>query len=468
MELLNMTVTLSGSNGWDTWQVASGITGYTFEGDFGNPVSGPPKEQVPGLPFAVPEQMYEMGSVPIAQPYSGMLVQPEAINPLYTGSYALGPYARPPISLGVTPSTTISPFAHQGSQQQFFITMSNESGSCSPGNDGTELQPAAGSSSGWWPGQLCGVQHSSWWTIATKANHSWTIETTALDENGAATYSKAQPVLGIWNTADPTGTLPTVVSQPVAMNSMALGVTQLRVPAAATDGAYRFVVADQFGGGRPDFVYNVRVLYADSVQPSVLPAVGGPITITGTGFRQGNVVLVNGVRASVQSWSATQIVAVAPAQAVANAGAAAVDVEVLDASTGGTSDIGAALTYSTGVVTIGAPATITSVSGESQSVKLGTALQPVVLQVNDANGNAVPSATVNLYQTVYAWEGKCPAEGPCASAPVLKTQQTTATTDNNGQLSVTPLTVPNQPQTIAIAASSGATGFVSVQLVIAP
>jgi hypothetical protein len=170
----------------------------------------------------------------------------------------------------------------------------------------------------------------------------------------------------------------------------------------------------------------------------------------------------------VQSWTATQIVATAPSQTAANAGAVAVDVEVLDASTGATSNIGSALTYSAGAVTVGAPATIIAVSGEGQSVKTGTALQPVVLQVNDANGNAVPNATVNLYQTVYAWEGKCPTEGPCASAPVLRTQQTIATTDNNGQISVTPLTVANQPQTIAIAASTGATGFVSVQLVITP
>jgi hypothetical protein len=468
MELLNMTVTLSGSNGWDTWQVASGIAGYTFEGDFGNPVSGPPKQQVPGVPFASPEQMYEMGNVPIAQPYSGMLVQPEAINPLYTGSYALGPYARPPISLGVASSTAISPFAQQGSEQQFFITMANESGNCSPGNDGTESQPEPANSTGWWSGLLCGVQHSSWLSVPIKANHSWTIESTALDENGAATYSKAQPVLGIWNVTDPTGTLPTVASQPVAMNSMALGVTQLRVPAAATDGTYRFVIADQFGGGRPDFVYNARVLYADTVQPAIVPSTGGPITITGMGFRQGNVVLINGVRASVQSWSATQIVATAPSQALVNAGAVAVDVEVLDASTGGTSDIGSALTYSAGVVTIGPPATITVLSGEGQSVKQGTALQPILLQVNDANGNAVPGTTVNLYQTVYAWEGPCSAEGPCASAPVLRTQQTTATSDTSGQLSVTPLTVPNQPQTIAIAASAGATSFISLQLTITP
>jgi hypothetical protein len=419
--------------------------------------------------------MYEMGNVPLPAGGTGMLIQPEAINPLYSGAYALGPYVRPPLSLVVAPTTTVSPFAQPGSQQGFWITMSNEPGSCSPGSDGTEAAPAAANPSGWWSGLLCGVGHSSWWSVETKANHSWTIEATALDENGAATYSKAQPVLGVWNASDATGTLPTIASQAVAMNSMALGVTQLQVSAATTDGTYRFVVADQFGGGRPDFVYNARVLYADSVQPATVLNAGGTITITGMGFRQGNAVLVNGVRASVQSWSETQIVAIAPTQTAAGAGSAPVDVEVLDASTGATSDIGSALTYSAGTIIVGPPATITVISGEGQSVKAGTALQPVVLQVNDANGNAVPNATVNLYQTVYAWEGPCPSEGPCASAPVLKTQQSTAMTDASGQTSITPLTVLDQPQTVldqpqtvAIAASAGATGFVSLQLVIAP
>ncbi|WP_263378626.1 hypothetical protein [Granulicella paludicola] len=52
------------------------------------------------------------------------------------------------------------------------------------------------------------------------------------------------------------------------------------------------------------------------------------------GFRLGNEVLVNGVPAKVTSWTATKIVAVAPTQSAAQAGAVAVDVEVLDTTTG--------------------------------------------------------------------------------------------------------------------------------------
>jgi hypothetical protein len=145
-----------------------------------------------------------------------------------------------------------------------------------------------------------------------------------------------------------------------------------------------------------------------------------------------------------------------------------VDVEVLDASTGGSSDIAAALTYARSVVVVGAPATVTVVSGAGQSVAVDAALAPVVLQVSDANGNVVGGAAVNVYQTVYAWEGACAAAGPCASAPVLTTQKSAATTDASGKVTITPLTVEGQPQVVEMAGSSGASGFVSLSLEIAP
>ncbi|QMV19460.1 hypothetical protein GOB94_12765 [Granulicella sp. 5B5] len=472
MDLLNMTVTLTEASGtmWESWQTVSGISGVAFQANGGNPVSGAaPETQNSGVVWTEQEAQYEMGDVPVPTSWEGMLVQPEAINPLYTGEYSLGPYVRTPMSMAGGAPNSISPFANPGVLQGFWITMTNEPASCSPGDDGTEASPVAVDPSGWWSGLLCGPGHSSWWSMRVQANRTWTIETTALDEDGAATVRKAQPVIGVWNSSDPTGTLPTVASQATAMNAMSLGVTQLRMPATAVASSYRFVVADQFGGGRPDFAYQARVLYADSVSPATVGLSGGTITITGVGFRQGNEVLVNGVRAQVVSWSATQIVATAPSQSSAGAGVQPVDVEVLDASTGGSTDISGVFTYASAVVVVaGLPAEITAVSGAGQSVYVGTALNPVVLQVSDSNGNPVSGATVNVYQTVYAWEGTCAAKGPCASAPVLKTQKATMTSDANGHVSVTPLTVSGQPQVVEMAVSSGATGFVSLSLVIAP
>lgn len=471
MEMLNVAVTETEASGaiWESWQTASGVSGVMYQTDTGNPVSGPePAADNSGVPWAEQEAQYEMGDVPISAPWVGLQVIPEAINPLYTGEYALAPYVRTPISLNGTAPVQISPFAEPGVQQAFWTTMTNEPATCSPGNDGTESSPVAADPSGWWMGLLCGPGHSSWWSMAVQPGTTWTIETTALDENGAATVRKAQPVIGVWNSSDPPGTLPTVAAQAAAMNAMSLGVTQLRMPAATAASSYRFVVADQFGGGRPDFPYQARVLYASGVSPATVGLSGGTITITGTGFRQGNEVLVNGVSAQVVSWSSTQIVATAPSATGAGAGASAVDVEVLDASTGGSTDISSALTYAAGAVVVGPPAVVTVVSGAGQSVAVGTALSPVVLQVSDVNGNPVGGATVNVYQTVYAWEGACTGDGPCASAPVLEAQKATLTTGANGQVTVSPVTVAGQPQTVAIGVSSGATGFVSLTLVVAP
>jgi hypothetical protein len=467
MELLNMTVTMNREGGWEDWQTASGISGMEFQVDGGNPVTGKePDARNAGVLWNDVGAYTKMGSIPIAVPFSGVYTVPEAINPLYMGSYALGPYVRTPISMYGIPSTYVSSFALQGQEQAFWITMAEEPGMCDPGNDGTEQSPVAADASGWWAGLLCGVGHSSWRTMTVQANRTWTIEMTALDEAGSPTVLKAQPVIGVWNASDATGTLPTVASQSVAMNAMALGVTQLRMPAASAGSSYRLVLADQFGDGRPDFGYRARVLYADSVWPAVLGAAGGTITVTGVGFRLGNEVLVNGVLAKVLSWTPTAIVALAPSQSAARAASDAVDVEVLDASTGGASDIGGALTYSALSAPVGPAAVITVVSGAGQSVAVGTTLLPVVLQVSDANGSAVGGATVNVYQTDYAWEGVCAAAGACASAPVLKAQQTAITADGNGQVSVTLMVVAGLPQVVELAVSSGATGFVTLSAVV--
>jgi hypothetical protein len=54
---------------------------------------------------------------------------------------------------------------------------------------------------------------------------------------------------------------------------------------------------------------------------------------------------------------------------------------------------------------------VTVASGAGQSVVSGASPVPVVLLVTDGAGHALPGATVNIYQTAYAWEGACPAVG---------------------------------------------------------
>ncbi len=106
------------------------------------------------------------------------------------------------------------------------------------------------------------------------------------------------------------------------------------------------MIADQRGDGRPDYAYQARVLYADAISPASVGYAGGTMTITGTGFRPGNTVRVNGVTAVVTSWSATAIVAVAPPlSALGGSNALTADVTVTDTQTGGTTVMTGALSY---------------------------------------------------------------------------------------------------------------------------
>ena len=394
MENLNVTVSEIpvGQASWDAWQTTSAVTGVQYQQNGGNPVTGAESAaQNVGTSVEQWEGAFYMGRVPLVAAVTGLTVSEETINPLYTGEYALGPYERTPETMSGPAQPQVSPFQTSGLTDAYWVTMSGAPASCSPGNDGTEANPAQADPSGFWSGLLCPTGHASWWSVAVKANRSWTIETTALNESGEATLAKAQPVVGVWNASDATGTLPTVATAPAAMNALALGVTQVPVDAAASDATLRFVVADQFGAGRPDFAYNARVLYADSVTPAMVGSGGGQITIEGMGFKQGNEVLVNGVAATVMSWTANTIVADVPTAAAAGANGSAVDVEVLDARTGGTTVIGGGLTYSSAmdeIKIVSAPAALqTGV----------TAATPFAVQVLASDGIApVAGASVQF------------------------------------------------------------------------
>jgi hypothetical protein len=450
MENLNVTVSEIpvGQPSWDAWQTTSAVTGVQYQQNGGNPVTGAESasENV-GTSVEQWEGAFTMGRVPLVAAQTGLTVSEETINPLYTGEYSLGPYERTPETMSGPPEPQITPFAMTGQTQAYWVTMSGASASCNTGNDGTESSPAAADPSGFWSGLLCATGHASWWSVAVKANRSWTIETTALNESGSATVAKAQPVIGVWNASDPTGTLPTVASSPAAMNALALGVTQAPVDAAANDATLRFVVADQFGGGRPDFAYNARVLYADSVTPAMVGSGGGQISIAGMGFKQGNEVLVNGVPATVLSWTANTIVADAPTAAAAGASGSAVDVEVLDARTGGTTVIEGGLTYTSAIDQI----QIVSAPASLQTAV--TAATPFAVKVLASDGIApVAGASVRFAVVSGAAGLSCGAGTSC-----------TVTTNAAGQAQISLTGAAAGPVTVSATEVSGGA---SVQITI--
>ncbi len=189
------------------------------------------------------------------------------------------------------------------------------------------------------------------------------------------------PVIGVWNATDPRGSLPGVASAGEAFNGEATGMTTLTTSFTQPK-QLRIAIADQRGDGRPDYNYQARVLYADSVTPATVSGAGGTVTITGMGFRTGNAVFVNGVAANVSSWTANTIVARVPSLHTLGVSTAFVaDVTVKDLSTGGTTVMTQALSYATPVTTL---SLLTAPSG---TVILGQqATMPFAVQVLQPDG----------------------------------------------------------------------------------
>ncbi len=650
----------------EPWQSVSAVTGFLFRRNADTPVGGSTAPAVTNMGSfeATREGYYEMANVPILRPQydsQNVVVTTEPINPLYVGQYAVGPYEAGAVApSGTTPvgqGWFLNPNAHAEIDLPATISISNSA----PPAAGTPSSPISTDPQGWWTACLCDYGRTAWSTLTIQANRTLTIEVTAQDEQGYTTAAKMMPVIGVWNVTDATGSLPTIAAAGTAFNATAIGMTTLTAQSTQPQ-RLRIAIADQRGDGRPDYAYQGRVLYADTIAPATVPATGGTVTINGMGFRSGNTVTVNGVAATVTSWSPTTIVATVPTLSALNSTIAlSADVQVKDLTTGGTTQMTAALAYAapvpslnlvtapSGTVAAGqvaavpfsvqalqgdgvtpiagqpitfavtsgtvqfnvcgaAPCTLLTdasgyatttitplaagsivvtatssigtqtasfsaatlvrsivatpliqyiaagvnvalnpqvtltdnifsvagalvnwvptggaitfmpstsvadtqgitetqavagpfapsaqatasacawisvctslaiqgvdpsqwrlavISGAGQSISSTGTLSPVVLQVTDPFNHPIAGASVQIYQTIDAWQPPCPDSGRCPISPVYGAATVTATSDTNGMLTVTPLELPGVATTTNIAAATGTQGFVSLTL----
>ncbi|MHB1023264.1 MAG: IPT/TIG domain-containing protein [Acidobacteriaceae bacterium] len=454
-------------------ELESSVSGYAFHGNAGNPVTGYTdamgnRADMFGTAGASQEGYYDLRGVEIqnAINYAAefFYVTFEPINPLYVGAYAVGPYSLNP----VTPSGTIAPVVTwaflAGRTSAANVTATGAATDAHSGSDGKEASPASVPADGWWNGRITGYGHTAWYELYVQANRSFTVETTALDEQGHATSSKAMPVIGIWNATDALGSPPAL--HQAAFNGAGIGKTTLAAQTSVAE-ELRIAIADQRGDGRPDFAYQARVFYADHISPSVVDPQGGQLTISGIGFRAGNTVTVAGVAATVLNENATQIQVQVPALASLPGvtQGSAVDVTVTDNATGGTTTMQSALTYGAPTSVAGSTAQLIVVSGDRQFAAATNTFAPVILEVTDGAGHAVPNALVQIYQTVTGWQEPCPAHGRCPQPALLGQANTAMTTDANGQLSIDPLQIANRAETTKIIATAGTNGLVQVVLV---
>ncbi len=120
-----------------------------------------------------------------SNPWQTLIVSTEAINPLYTGGYSLGPYS----AGGVSPSGAIpQPQSNTVDQQWGYTsaswTIADAASACGNGTDGTASAPMQVPSSGWWNGVLCAYAHTSYAGVNVQPGRSFTLEVTALDAQG--------------------------------------------------------------------------------------------------------------------------------------------------------------------------------------------------------------------------------------------------------------------------------------------
>ncbi len=148
--------------------------------------------------------------------------------------------------------------------------------------------------------------------MTAQANRTLSVAVTALDETGSPSESKAAPVVGMWNSSDPEGTAPPVLTS-VPFNSPTFGMSRLDAQVLNTS-SFMIGVSDLRGDGRPDYTYHAHVLYGDSVNPARIPINGGAVALQGIGFAPGLTVSVGSHVVPLLATNSSQILLAAPPQ----------------------------------------------------------------------------------------------------------------------------------------------------------
>jgi hypothetical protein len=405
------------------------VSGALFGGNHGNPVMGYDDPNGNALAMwgsndAALQGAFNLSGIPLppGATTANYQVTFEAIDPLYIDSNSVGPY----LQGQVAPSGTLAPIAVEnmsaGSTKTLSVTASESSVAGFDDAVGTEAEPRPMATGGLWCGRLSQVGQTDWFTFPVRGNRIFTVVTQALDENGAPTNAKAMPTIGVWDALDAAGAA--AVGAAPGLNGDATGETWLRV-ATNGDDVVRIGVADLRGDGRPDYVYNGWLLYADTVSPAHLPVTGGPFTINGAGFRLADTVQVGGQQAIVTSVSPNQITAIAPPAALDASGApvtGSADVEVDDVP----------VFYAAAVI----PGGVSYDAGTGDALTLDTAPEntvpigvPIPFTVTALDSSLAPAPGVTVTFTA--------TSGTATLACGLATCQVTATGDGRATMNVT-------------------------------
>ncbi|HEY6338385.1 MAG TPA: hypothetical protein VIW68_07810 [Candidatus Sulfotelmatobacter sp.] len=400
------------STGLPSGQFAvSSVSGFLFNGDEGNSVTGfndplgTPYTEFGALDPGV-EGFFDLGGLPFPNGASSAQYQltVEGLDP--TWSVGVGPYAplQVPPSGGTQPiMLTVAP----GSNLEQDILMS---GSAQPvpqwAASETWTTPAAIPAGGDWAGSISGPGGLPWFSLAAKANRTLSVAITSLDESGNPSASKMQPVVGMWPTSAPQGSLPGAFT-PSSFNTGIFGVTRLDAQILISS-SFLIGVSDWRGDGRPDYHYHAHVLYADAVTPARVGVNGGTVVISGTGFGPGLAATVGSTSAAPLAVGAGVMIVDLPPQADG-----VQTITVTDPASG-------SFSVMTGAVTFGAATSdnLVVVKGTNPPTPIGTqAINPVVVHVVAAGGIVpVAGATIRWTASNSAALSACNGASTCSVA----------------------------------------------------
>ena len=377
------------------------VSGSSFSGNHGNPISGwtdakGNRLDMWGSNDATLQGFFDLSDMPLPPGVTtaNYQVSFESVSPMDIYSSSVGPY----LDGSPTPSGTLAPISvpslSAGSLKTLTVNVSDSVAGVSQSAIGTQAAPRDLPLSGMWNGRLSQVGQSDWFLFSVRGEHSFSVVTLAEDETSAPTKFKAMPVLGVWNADAPVGSTPSV-SGP-GLNGWGTGESWLRVTPAGNE-TVRLGIADQRGDGRPDYAYAGWVLYADTISPQLLPATGGSFVIHGMGFRMADTVLVGGQPAIVTSISANEITAIAPAAATGITGSVNVEVDDLP--------IYYASTVVTGGLSYGAGTgdALNLIHAPMGTVPMGV---PQAFSVTALNANMTPASGVSVVYTLVSGTAK--------------------------------------------------------------
>ena len=224
------------------------------------------------------------------------------------------------------------------------------------------------------------------------------------------------------------------------------------VAATLANGAH---VMTEFDGGTPPQIAATNTLYlAIGAQVSWTPV--AVVLSNGSAVQGANVVWTSGPGAQIGTVSTSSNAA----------GNASTGVTAGPLTAGETANVYACGAGSGTCATFAIHAahaemaSLVPVSGVGQSLAASGTAMPVTLEVVDGVGHPLAGAAVNFYQQMVAWQPPCPAQGRCPAprqldAPVASS----ATSDANGLVTLTPMSNNGEPAVLHIEATTGQQGL---------